>query len=172
MIKLKIVFALLLLNTALLFAQNDKFKKFFPLQGKDLKNGNWILCLSELEHMSKAGDSVIYIMDKHLLFENKNSVYVITEDDTDCASKTAAYRIMLYHDLKQVAICSYCYPEQIKLGSLLHNFKKGLLLKEFVEKDSLEMKKDSIMNSNSDELISVVRLKKGMWKLTYLRLSE
>lgn len=170
--RVNLLIGFILINVSLLLAQNGSDSKFFPLRGNDLRTGRWILIFSELEKMSKAGDAVKYTMDNRLLYENRDSLWIVTEDSTDCSSKTAAYRVALYHNLKQARICSYCYPEQIGFGTLLPNLKNAILLKEIVTRDLVALKKDSIIKDNSHELISVVRIGKGSWKISYLHFCD
>ena len=140
-----IVLIIFLLISVFCSGQESLQCKIYPLRDVNLNKGRWILCHTELENMSREVDVTETILDQELLKEVADSFYIIKSSDYfDCASKTSGYRFTLYHNSKYYSVVSYCYPEQVNLGTLKGKFKKARLIKEWISIDNLTAKRDSI----------------------------
>jgi hypothetical protein len=167
--KTKPTFLVLLFSISLsIYGQT---KVLFPLKERKLVKGDWVLCLSETEKIRNGVEDVGFIDDEALLMANRDSLWIIPSSDyLDCASKTEAFRLFLYHNHKKVGTYSYCYPGQVSFGSLSNHFIHAKQIKETVTKKELKATRENILQQTNCKLIYTVRLKdKRMWLVAYLR---
>jgi hypothetical protein len=128
--------------------------RIYPLKGINLNKGNWILCHTLIENISSTIDSTEIILDQSLLKENVDSFYILNSKEfQDCGSKTPGCRFTLYYNYKHFSQVTYCYPEQVSLGTMKGKFEKSQLLKEWIDKGNLKLKIDSIHKINSTILL-------------------
>jgi hypothetical protein len=169
--KTKATFLVLLFSISI--SVYGQTKVLLPLKERKLVKGDWVLCLSETEKIRKGVEDIAFIDDEALLMANRDSLGVIPSGDyLDCAFKTEAFRLFLYHNHKKVGTYSYCYPGQVSFGSLSNHFIHAKQIKEIVTKKVLKATKENILQQTNCKLIYIVRLNdKRMWLVSYLRIN-
>lgn len=164
------VFTLLCLFTICSFGQESYNNRIYPLKGINLMKGYWFVSITNIENIFRNVEYTEVIIDQQLIRSNIDSLYIIkSEYFEDCKYKTPGYKLCLYHDNKKIYSFSFCYPDQISLGSFKGHFLDAELLKEWCIKKDIKSKNDSLMKTPNHIILKPVKGRNNMILFSFLR---
>jgi hypothetical protein len=167
----KVITAILIIVASNLFLSfRTIWEPNFVLNDVEFEGHQWVLMHVATDDMTLNGDSVSIITDVELLKANKDSLYIIGHPN--CVNSTPEFQFVIYRNGHHFRTKSYCYDEQVELGSLKGKFKKAVKKTPlFTNKQFYQSALDSL-KLEENVMILITFEKKDEYMIKYFELID